>query len=186
MHNQDARTYGMNEDAGLAQLEYYQACCVVSGQDLTDFFDAWGFFRTIDQTYSQYGETKYTVTGEMISKAKNTVKAMNLPKAAPIQYLEDRTDFGGDTYCQMGYWTQFKDKKAITKKPKYEVNGSNVTLTDCDEAVAVEVRQGNAVTGELRYFSNLFKFTLPGNLNLSANSLWAVQADGTRVQVTKK
>lgn len=184
--NQDGPSYGRAEDAGLSQLEYYEACCIVSGQDLTEFFDVWGFFRTIDQTYEQYGTTNYKVTDDMINKAKARVRDMGLPKAAPIQYLEDRTEVNGDVHSQMGYWTQFREKKAITKTPSYEISGSNVTLTGCEEAVAVEVRQGSAATGELRYFSNMFKFTLPNGINLSNNTLWAVQADGTRVQVQKK
>ena len=173
--------YGKAENAGKCQLDYYEACCVVSGQDLTDFFDAWGFFRTIDQTYSQYGETKYTVTDAMINASKARVRDMNLPKAAPIQYLEDRTKHGGETYSQMGYFTQYRDKVQITKTPKASISGSKVTLTDCDQAVAVEVRRGTAETGELLYFSNMFTFTSP--VTLSGNTLWAVQYDGKRVKV---
>jgi len=179
--NADGPTYGRAEDVGLAQLEYYQACCVVSGLDLTDFFDAWGFFRTIDQTYEQYGVTKYTVTDAMINKAKAAVRDMALPKADPIQYLEDRTKFGGETYSQMGYWTQFKDKKNITKTVKAKIEGSKVTLTDYEEAVAVELRRGSTSEGELLYFSNMAVFTSP--VSLTGNTLWAVQADGKRVKV---
>ena len=177
--------YGLREDAGQCQLKFYEACCAVAGEDLTEFFDVWGFFRPIDQTYTQYGETKYTVTDAMINASKARVRDMKLPKAAPIQYLEDRTKHGGELYSEMGYYTQFKDKKAITKTPKYSVSGSNVTLTDCEEAVAVEVRVGASSTGSLLYFSNLFSFTLPGGISLGNNSLWAVQADGTRVAVQK-
>lgn len=173
--------YGRVENAGLCQLEYYEACCVVAGEDLTDFFDAWGFFRTIDQTYSQYGETQYRVTDAMINASKARVRDMNLPKAAPIQYLEDRTKHGGETYSDMGYYTLFKDKVKISKTPKATISGNKVTLSDCDQAVAVEVRRGTANTGELLYFSNLFTFTSP--VNLSGNTLWAVQYDGTRVKV---
>ncbi len=173
--------YGLAENAGLCQLKYYEACCVVSGEDLTEFFDAWGFFRTIDETYSQYGSTKYTVTTSMINESKARVRDMNLPKAAPIQYLEDRTKHGGTTYSEMGFYTQFKDKKAITKTPKAKIEGSKVSLSDCDEAVAVEVRRGTTSEGDLLYFSNLFTFTSP--VTLSGTSLWAVQADGTRVKV---
>lgn len=186
MPNQSGDYYNLEEKAGECQLQFYEACCIVSGEDLTEFFDTWGFFRTIDQTYSQYGETRYTVTQEMINTSKAKIRDMKLPKAAPMQYLEDRTKHNGETYSQMGYWTQFKDKKAITKQPKYQVSGSNITLSDCDEAVAVEVRSGESATGDLRYFSNLFGFTLPSKVNLSNCSIWAVQADGTRVAVTKK
>ena len=175
--------YGRVENAGLCQLEYYEACCVVSGQDLTDFFDAWGFFRTIDQTYSQYGETKYTVTDAMINASKARVRDMNLPKAAPIQYLEDRTKHGGVTYSEMGYYTQFKDKVTISKSPKATVSGNKVTLSDCDQAVAVEVRRGTTDTGELLFFANTNSFTVPNSVSLSGATLWAVQYDGKRVKV---
>ena len=175
--------YGRVENAGLCQLEYYEACCKVAGQDLTDFFDAWGFFRTIDQTYSQYGETKYTVTDVMINASKARVRDMKLPKAAPIQYLEDRTKHGGETFSEMGYWTQFKDKVTISKSPKASVNGRKVSLTDCDQAVAVELRRGTAETGDLLYFANLFNFEVPASVSLSGNTLWAVQYDGKRVKV---
>ena len=186
MPNQAAPSYyGRAEDAGLCQLEYYEACCIVAGEDLTEFFDTWGFFRTIDQMYSQYGDTRYTVTDAMINTSKSRIREMGLPKAAPIQYLEDRAKFGGTTYSEMGYYTQFKEKKAITKKPSCTVNGSKVILSNCDEAVAVEVRRGTADTGELLYFSNLFTFNIPSGVSLSNASLWAVQADGTRVAVQK-
>ena len=182
--NQSAMDYyGRVENAGLCQLEYYEACCKVAGQDLTDFFDAWGFFRTIDQTYSQYGETKYTVTDIMINASKARVRDMKLPKAAPIQYLEDRTKHGGETFSEMGYWTQFKDKVTISKSPKATVNGRKVSLTDCDQAVAVELRRGTAETGDLLYFANLFNFEVPASVSLSGNTLWAVQYDGKRVKV---
>lgn len=182
MPNQSALDYyGKAENAGQCQLEFYEACCTVAGQDLTDFFDAWGFFRTIDQTYAQYGETKYTVTDAMINASKARVRDMNLPKAGPMQYLDDRTKHNGVTYSEMGYWSQFKDKVTITKSPKASISGSKVSLTDCDQAVAVEVRRGTAETGELLYFSNMFNFTSP--VSLSGNTLWAVQYDGKRVKV---
>ncbi|MBO4455233.1 MAG: M60 family metallopeptidase [Bacteroidales bacterium] len=181
--NQSALSYyGRAENAGLCQLEYYEACCAVAGQDLTEFFDVWGFFRTIDQTYSQYGETRYTVTDAMINASKARVRDMNLPKAAPIQYLEDRTTHGGVLYSEMGLYTQYRDKVKITKSPSATVSGSKVTLKDCDEAVAVEVRRGGESTGELLYFSNTFSFTSP--VAISGNSLWAVQYDGKRVKVS--
>lgn len=175
--------YGKAENAGLCQLQYYEACCYVAGEDLTDFFDAWGFFRTYDKTLDQYGTAKYTVTDAMINASKARVRDMNLPKAAPIQYLEDRATFGGTTYSQMGYWTQFRDKVKISKTPSAKVSGSKVTLSDCDEAVSVEVRRGTAETGELLFFSNMFSFTVPSGVSLSGNTLWAVQSDGKRVKI---
>lgn len=180
--NADGPKYGRSEDLGLAQLEYYEACCTVAGEDLTDFFEVWGFFREIDQQYEQYGKAYYGVTDVMINASKARVRDMNLPKAAPIQYLEDRAKFGGETYCDMGYWTQFKNKEKITKSPKASVSGKKVTLSDCDQAVSVEVRQGTTKEGTLLYFSNMFNFDCP--VTLTGNTLWAVQSDGERIKVT--
>lgn len=175
--------YSRSEDPGAAQLEFYEAASIAAGQDLTEFFDVWGFFVPIDRQYEQYGTVLYRVTEAMINASKARVRDMNLPKAAPIQYLEDRTKHNGVTYSEMGYYTQFKDKVTISKTPKASVSGKKVTLTDCEQAVAVEVRRGNAENGELLFFSNLFSFEVPNNVNLSGNTLWAVQYDGKRVKV---
>ena len=177
--------YGKAEDAGKSQLEFYEAACEVAQEDLTEFFDAWGFFVPVDREYDQYGTVRYTVTSDMISAAQTRVREKGYPKAAPIQYLEDRQVVGGVTYSQMGYFTQYKDKAAITKTPKCSISGNVVTLTDCDQAVAVEVRLGTSADGQLKFFSNLNNFQVPSGISLSNCSLWAVQADGKRVAVQK-
>ena len=177
--------YGMLEDPGLAQLKYYEACCWAAQEDLTEFFETWGFFRTIDQDYDQYGTVHYRVTNDMINASKARVRDMNLPKkAAPMQYLEDREVVGTTRYSDMGYWETYRDKVEITKTPKATVSGSKITLTDCDQAVAVELRQSSSETGNLLFFSNLATFNLPSSVTLSGNTLWAVQYDGTRKKVT--
>lgn len=164
------------DDPGLAQLEYYEACCTVSGLDLTEFFDAWGFFIPIDQQYTQYYTVLYRVTDQMINASKARVRDMKLPKAPPIQYLEDRKD-----YCDMGHFDAFKAKEAVSGTPSASISGGKVTITGCENAIAVEVRRGNDSTGQLLYFANTFSFTSP--VSLSGNSLWAVQYDGKRVRV---
>ena len=180
--NADGPKYGRSEDLGTAQLEYYEACCVVSGMDLTDFFDAWGFFRTVDTQYEQYGKAYYGVTTAMINASKARVRDMNLPKAGPLQYLEDRLTFGGEKYADMGYWELFKNKTKIAGTPKASVNGNKVTLSDYDGVVAIEVRNGTSESGELLYFANVSSFTCP--VSLTGRTLWAVQYDGVRKKVT--
>ncbi len=175
-----------SEDPGLSQLEYYEAACIAAGEDLTEFFDAWGFFIPVEiASYKQYSVAKYQVTAKMIADSKARVAAMKLPKAAPIQYLEDRkvidTDSGRKTYSEMGHLDVFKNNSKVGT-PTAKVSGSDITLSGCEGAVAVELRRGTAESGELLYFSNLFKFTSP--VNPSGHTLWAVQADGTRKKVT--
>ena len=196
--NPNAAWFGRSEDNGLAQLEYYEACCAVSGLDLTEFFDAWGFFRPIDVEYSQYGTAQYTVTEAMIAASKARVAAMNLPKAPPIHFLEDRSEckenMGGYsvtvTYSKMGYWTLFRDKPTIsgTLDGVYYPASNAVILNPYSTwgtgPVGVEVRQGTSATGTLMYFSNMYYFKLPSALSsLDGYTVWAVQADGKRVKV---
>ena len=49
--------------------------------------------------------------------------------------------------------------------------------------MAFEARKGNSSDGELVYFSNDFKFTLPDNIKTSEVRLWAVQANGARKSI---
>jgi len=181
---------GKEDNPGKAQLEYYEACCEVAQQDLTEFFDAWGFFVPVDMEYYQYGTKQYTVTASMISQAKARVAAKGYPKAAPIQYLEDRqvATYGENpsyTYSQMGYYTQFQGAAPVVSAPQYLKTASNVALMfDNDNAVAVELRAGSTASGALLYFSNLNYIQLPDGLSFDGNSIWAVQADGVRVKAS--
>ena len=53
-----------------------------AGEDLTDFFDLWGFFIPGEGTIEQYGTWKYKVTEEMIQEAKAFMKKFPKPKHA--------------------------------------------------------------------------------------------------------
>lgn len=175
--------YSSNEDPGASQLKFAEKACDAAGEDLTDFFEAWGFFRPIDVDYDQYGPAHYKVTDEMIAATKARIAAKNYRKAAPMQYIEDRTSKGNTRYCDMGYYTTFKDKTKITKKLSYTVSGRTYAVTGCDEAVAIELRK--TTSNELVYFSNLATFTVPDKADISNVSVYAVQADGERILINK-
>lgn len=179
--------FSTTDDPGASQLKFAVKACEAAGQDLTEFFETWGFFRPIDITYEQYGSARYRVTEAMIAQAKEQIAAKDYPKAAPIQYIEDRQIKDNVMYCDMGYYTTFQSKKQITKRPSYTVSGRTYTVTDCDEAVAVELRKaasGDSL-GELIYFSNMSTFTVPDNADLTNTGLYAVQADGKRIPINK-
>ncbi len=175
--------YSSNEDPGASQLKFAEKACDAAGEDLTDFFETWGFFRTIDVNYEQYGSARYQVTDEMIAATKARIAAKKYPKAAPMQYIEDRTDKGNTRYCDMGYYTTFKDKTKISKKLGYSVSGRTYSVSGCEEAVAVELRK--TTSDELVYFSNLATFTVPDKTDISNVSVYAVQADGERILINQ-
>lgn len=177
--------FSTNDDPGASQLKFYVKACEAAGQDLTEFFEAWCFFRPLDIEYEQYGSARYLVTEQMIADAKATVASKNYPKAAPIQYIEDRRVKDEVLYCDMGYYTTFKEKKTITKSPSCTVSGRTYTVANCDEAVAVELRKAPSgdTLGALLYFSNVSNFTVPDGVSLTNASLYAVQADGKRILI---
>ena len=190
--NNDFASYyrGLEMNVGLAQLQFYKACCIAAQEDLTEFFDAWGFFRPISiPDYYQYGTASYIVTQSMIDAFKTEVAEMNLKKAAPIQYLEDRTtgkdeDDNDYTYSEMGYYTLFVgDSAPVVTNPVAVIMGTAADVYNVENAVAVELREGNTSSGALLYFSNIRYFELPEGLTFTSNSLWAVQSDGTRIKV---
>ena len=91
-------------------LKFYKKCCQVSGYDLTEFFQAYGFFvipaqpsYTLDEGtknayhVGDYGDYYLTVTQEDINNVKAEVAAMNLPKANII-FIEDRITAPYATY----------------------------------------------------------------------------------------
>jgi len=62
------------------QLNFVKTACEVSGVDLTDFFDQYGFFYVGNFEYEDYGDYRYEMTEEMANACKAEIKAMNLPK----------------------------------------------------------------------------------------------------------
>ncbi|WP_291589442.1 M60 family metallopeptidase [Bacteroides sp.] len=179
---------------GKSQMMFVEAVCEVANEDLTDFFDFWGFFTPVDLQIDQYGKFTYTVTESMINTTKSNIAKYK--KAAPIQYIEDRkkewfeaspNEYRDKESGDVGYYTQFQgaaetfDNDAVTAT----MSGKEVTVDSSvgSKSVSFEVRKGSGSDGELVYFSNDFKFTLPDNIKTAEVKLWAVQSDGARKSI---
>lgn len=179
--------FSSHDDPGASQLKFAEKACDAAQQDLTEFFETWGFYRPVDVQYEQYGTARYLVTEEMIAASKARIAAKGYPKAAPIQYIEDRTTKNDVVYSDMGYYTTFKNQTKITKTPSYTVSNRTYTVTNNDQAVAVELRKPavGETLGDLVYFSNISTFTVPDGIALANLSLYAVQYDGKRILINK-
>lgn len=185
MREQENRVPDSNP--GKRQLVFAMMACKAAGQNLEDFFDLWGFFEPVNTVVDQYGTFNYTVTPTMIEEARTFMR--KYPKAAPIQYLEDRkkNEFPASDYRyrevgDVGYYTQFADNQKITKTVTYTRSGQKITIQNGDEAVAFEVKQGN----KLLFFSNQFTFDVPVSIPLELAQIYAVQADGVRKTVSSR
>ena len=175
----------VESDPGAAQLKFAMKASQAANENLTDFFEMWGFFEPVDATIEQYGTWNYRVTEAMIKEAKDFMSQFPAPKHA-FYYLEDRKngDVGIGEYKvgDVGYYTQFQDDVKITKEVGCSLSGQQVSITDGDEAVAFEVRKD----GKLLYFSNFFQFTVPSTIPLDGAAVYAVQADGKRIACTAR
>ena len=181
---------------GERQLAFVKAVCDAAQEDLTDFFETWGFFKPVDAPIEQYGKAQYTVTEQMIRETKAYIQGKKYPKAAPIQYIEDRkreffpsTDHRAQESGDVGYYEAFKNRTKITKTPTYSLStsdqGTTIQVSDGEEAVAFEVRE-NEAGSRLLYFSNSFTFTVPAKVYQSSAKVYAVQSDGERILMNVK
>lgn len=169
---------------GVKQLLFARMACQAAQEDLTEFFEMWGFFVPVDMTISQYGNWEYLVTEEMINETKKEM-ARYPKKAKPFYYLEDRKegDEGLDTTPpDVGHYSQFQSIKNISKNISAKFNGRMVTISNGNEAVAFELRDTDE-KGKLLYFSTFFHFEVPLTVPLMNAKLFAVQADGKRVLI---
>ena len=169
---------------GENQMMYARMACRAANENLTDFFERWGFFVPISMKVNQYGTYNYIVTDAMIKETKEFMKQFPAPKHA-FYYLEDRKkgDPGLDTTPpDVGYFTQFAEDMKITKQITYTISGHQVNVQNGEQAVAFEIKEND----NLKYFGTSFQFEVPNTISPDRVKLYAVQADGVRIEMTRK
>lgn len=174
-----------NSDPGRKMLEFAKSCCDVSGEDLSEFFELWGFFTPLNVEMSDYGNYTYKVTDAMINEAKEYM-AQYPKQKQPFQYIEDRKKAGWPSgqydpaeIGDLGFFETFKNNPALSSSIAAKVSGRHVAVSDGNEAVAIEIRKTNE-SGKILYFSNFLEFDIPSAVDVKGCVVCAVQADGTR------
>lgn len=66
----DRKTY----TDGILQLDFVRQVCRISGLNMLDFFEKWGFLYPIDMDLNDYGSKKFTITSQQISDLKEEIK----------------------------------------------------------------------------------------------------------------
>lgn len=186
----ELRANPLNSKPGPAQMDFAKAVCKIANMDMTEFFDRWGFFRTVSiPQYKQYGTFEYIVNQEQINLTKEYMVTF-ATKAPPICYLEDRKNgeegIGNYKVGDVGHYSQFKDNAQIAGTPTYTLSGNNITVNNGTQAVAFEIRKNNE-NGELLYFFNFFSYSIPTGVAIDGTTkFYAVQADGKRIEMRKE
>lgn len=76
---------------GLCQIEFVYMSSVVSGYNLIDFFEKWGFLRPVSTLVKDYDAEWVVVTQEQIDAVKRRIEAAGLRSLGqvPIEYITD-------------------------------------------------------------------------------------------------
>lgn len=178
-----------SNDPGAAQLMYARNVAKAADMDMTEFFDAWGFFIPVSsfKLYA-YGSFSYTVTQDMINQTLDYMKnsPLNVRLLNTLKTEDTRqgprqskgiSEDGGD----VGYFETFQNNVKITKPVSYTVSGREYTVTDGEQAVAFElIKDGKRI-----WFANRFVFIVPEAVDIKGAELYAVQADGQRIKANK-
>lgn len=179
-------------------LHFAEKCCEASGEDMTNFFEAWGFFVPMHENhYGDYADYYLTSTPEMIAATKAKMATYS-KKAGAIEFIEDRvkgvprTDGGSGNKLshsssvsnagELGHFTDFTPEKQSVEAKDYVYTKSStvVTITSGTGAVGFKVIDAN---GQMLSFSNTHKIQL-STLQMSSDfTVVAVQANGEYVNI---
>ncbi len=186
-------------DAARESLHFVEKCCEAAGEDLTEFFEVWGFFEPINDVYcGDYADFYVTAKQEDIDATKARIKTYK-KKNTVLMFIEDRikaiprTDgISGNkvTYDvplgqagDLGHYTEFVNGGTDSPVASYVYGRVAATVT----------MQGTGGVGFKVYdsvdslvaFSNSYTFDIP--METAQNGTFrivAVNADGTEVAVS--
>ena len=180
-------------------LHFAQKCCEAAGEDLTKFFEAWGFFIPMNQAMvDDYGTYCITSTQRMIDDAK--AKMATYPKkAAAVEFIEDRaapslrTD-GGEGYKleyedgkfgELGQYTAYMGDSIKVRASGYiySKSGNTINISKGTGAVGFKVYDNDST---LITFANVHTLNLSNEMIVKDLIIVAISADGTEVTVNSK
>lgn len=171
-------------------IKFVKAACQASGEDLTDFFEAYGMFIPLDN-FSADG-TKVNLTAAEIAQCKAEIKAMNLPVNRQIIFIDDRP--GSKRESRQGYAKEnageyggLDDFLAGSKadgKYTYTTDGSRIEINGGQGGVGFIVY---GTDGTLLSFANTRKFNLSSEAGnavvMGQATVYSVDADGTLTEI---
>ena len=141
MLRQDPMTIEYEQSGAACLLHFYKKCCLASGEDLTEFFRAHGFFRVMkDRFVGDYSNANYNMTQEEIDAAIAEVKALGYHENIAVLFINDATGetikshkgdnlvfYGESTVCaELGSYASFAT--ATAPEYKYSLSGLSITM----------------------------------------------------------
>ncbi|MDD7525520.1 MAG: M60 family metallopeptidase [Alloprevotella sp.] len=174
-------------------LHFYKKCCLAAGEDLTEFFRAYGFFTPMNKRYvGDYASAEYTQTQAQIDATIKEVKALGYPENHTVLFINDctgtpfyqhdgtteRSRLGDSgTYSDLGAYTDYNGTTSndeVTGTYELTVANGNATMVGATGGAGFLIYDGN---GKLLSFSSDYTFPL------SDEALIAIAKGTATVQV---
>lgn len=174
-------------------LHFYKKCCLAAGEDLTEFFRAYGFFTPMNKRYvGDYASAEYTQTQAQIDATIAEVKALGYPENHTVLFINDctgtpfyqhdgtteRSRLGeSGTYSDLGAYTDYNGTTSndeVTGTYELTVANGNATMVGATGGAGFLIYDGN---GKLLSFSSDYTFPL------SDEALIAIAKGTATVQV---
>lgn len=159
---------------GAQQSEFPYIASKIANEDLTSFFEKWGFLTPVDMRVNDYATRQLTISQERINDVKSRISAMKLPKQdMAIEYItEDNVDI-------------FRNRQVVLQGDKVtlEQKGNKLKLTaqNWQNVIAFEIVKDNNVVAIL-YGRNEQEmnvgYSIPG-----VDKILAVEYSGRRINV---
>ena len=197
-------------DAKYDQLKFAEACCEVAQMDLSEFFEAWGFFIPMKNAFvGDYGHHYVYLHQSSIDSSRAKMQQYE-KKGGHLMFLEDRVrksptkkspfsdgkgyrknyaDWKGERIGdpEIGYfgqWMDYIDENVKAQGYYYAVSKGEVLIKVAEGAAgALGFKLYNAETGELLSFTNKYKMNVPVSAAGATLKVVAAQADGTDYEV---
>ncbi len=181
------------------QCHFAKMCCIAAQEDLTDFFESWGFFVPLENYHiGDYSNFYATLTKEDAQAVKDEIAALQLPKNDQIILIDDRPGVTDrDSWYESSMAINLAGKFGGLKDFRNKVKASgSMTFTIANGNLKITLGEGaSAGVGFLIYdedgtllgFTNdttcpLKKAAIKA-LMVGTGKVYAVSADGTRVEV---
>ena len=196
--------YKNSVNAAEDQLKFAEACCEIAQMDLSEFFEAWGFFIPMKNAFvGDYGH-HWVYLLEEDAKASKARMQKYEKKGGHLMFLEDRVrqsprkkspfcdgkgyrvnyaDWDGETIGtvgKFGQWMDYIDESVKAQGYYYAVSKGQVIIKEAAGASgALGFKLYNAETGELLTYTNKLEMNIPTSASGAELKVVAAQADGT-------
>lgn len=184
------------------QLKFAEKCCEIAQMDLSEFFEAWGFFVPMDQALvGDYGTYYVDLAEEDAQKSRKRMQQYER-KMGALMFIEDRIkpskrtdgvdgyrlDFNDEyalgTMGSTGQWEDYIDESVKAHGYYYKTSTNYVTIVREENAGgALGFKLYNAESGELLSFNNEYSLKIPVSAQGARLRVVAAQADGTDVEL---